>query len=240
MPQSLTSSFFNQVRATVFGGELSQQQVNSLITIFTEATRRQMTDKAQIAFLMADTMRECGPGLDLTISEAGKGRGKAYGVPAGPFNQVYYGRGPSQLTWYDNYVKLDNHLKYNGALVRNPELACKPNVGIEIMFEGILYGLFTGHSLHTYIDEAHNILDFDNARRTVNGMDHHEEIAAHAVSIYAALKTSMPSLYYGSPAIASVIVPGLRPVPVPAAPAAPEAPVKHGLVAEIASWFKRG
>lgn len=65
--------------------------------------------------------------------EIGNGRGRAYGRPAGPYKQIYYGRGPLQVTWYDNYKLIyekffiPNGLsQYN--IVQNPDLALKPDI----------------------------------------------------------------------------------------------------------------
>lgn len=65
--------------------------------------------------------------------EIGNGRGRAYGKPAGPYKQIYYGRGPLQVTWYDNYKLIyekffiPNDLsQYN--IVQNPDLALNPEI----------------------------------------------------------------------------------------------------------------
>jgi putative chitinase len=36
------------------------------------------------------------------IAEYGNGRGRRYGVAAGPCGQIYYGRGLVQLTWWSS------------------------------------------------------------------------------------------------------------------------------------------
>lgn len=65
--------------------------------------------------------------------EIGNGRGRAYGRPAGPYKQIYYGRGPLQVTWYDNYKLIyekffvpNGLLQYN--IVKDPDLALNPTI----------------------------------------------------------------------------------------------------------------
>jgi putative chitinase len=68
------------------------------------------------------------------VEEYGKGRGKKYGKPAGPHGKIYYGRGPIQLTWLDNYVDFTASMVERGItkdFVRHPELVAEPKWGIE-------------------------------------------------------------------------------------------------------------
>ena len=67
------------------------------------------------------------------MAEIGAGKGKKYGQPAGPYNKIYYGRGPIQVTWYDNYKKIyEDFFKPNGLaqynIVANPDLANDPTI----------------------------------------------------------------------------------------------------------------
>lgn len=66
--------------------------------------------------------------------EIGAGKGRKYGKPAGPYNQIYYGRGPIQVTWYENYKKIyETFFKKAGLsqydIVKNPDLALDPKIG---------------------------------------------------------------------------------------------------------------
>lgn len=67
------------------------------------------------------------------FSEIGNGRGRAYGRPAGPYKQIYYGRGPLQVTWYDTYKLIyekffipNGLAQYN--VVQNPDLGLRPDI----------------------------------------------------------------------------------------------------------------
>lgn len=61
--------------------------------------------------------------------ELGKGRGKKYGIPTGPYNQIYYGRGPIQITWDYNYKYITENcfpkLGINADIYRDPDLCIR-------------------------------------------------------------------------------------------------------------------
>jgi hypothetical protein len=107
------------------------------------------------------------------IEEYGKGAGQPYGEPAGPYGLLYYGRGYVQLTWYDNYLKMDGVLKEILTsepvdLVKYPEQALIPLYATIIMGLGMERGSFRPpNSLDDYFNEARN--DAYNARDIING-----------------------------------------------------------------------
>lgn len=77
----------------------------------------------------------------------------------------YFGRGPIQLTWEDNYARFGKYLGL--PLLRHPELVNKPEIGYKIAVIGMVRGWFTGAPLRWYINDARE--DYVKARRTVNG-----------------------------------------------------------------------
>jgi putative chitinase len=134
-------------------------------------------DDRYFAYICATAWHEtaftCQP-----IAEYGKGKGKPYGQPAGPYGQVYYGRGYVQLTWYDNYRAQDAKLGLHGALVKTPDLALDPAIATQILFAGMRDGDFTGKKLSDYFTPS--LTDWYNARRIVNGTDQATAIAGYA------------------------------------------------------------
>jgi predicted chitinase len=85
----------------------------------------------------------------------------------------YYGRGYVQLTWETNYAKYAEVLGVD--LVKNPDLAMKPQYALFILVHGFKTGTFTGRKITDYIN-VHQI-DFVNARRCINGRDRAHDIA---------------------------------------------------------------
>jgi len=65
--------------------------------------------------------------------EIGKGAGRSYGSPTGPYGKIYYGRGPIQVTGIDNYKAITEiyfpKLGINADIYRDPDL-CVKNLAI--------------------------------------------------------------------------------------------------------------
>lgn len=95
----------------------------------------------------------------------------------------YYGRGFVQLTWKYNYRKYSKILGVD--LVKNPDIAMRPNVALFILVHGFKRGTFTGRKLTKYINADKT--DFKNARRCINGTDKNKKIAKIAKRILATL-----------------------------------------------------
>jgi putative chitinase len=138
----------------------------------------------QCAYVLAtaywETARTMRP-----IEEFGKGRGRKYGLPAGKYGRVYYGRGYVQLTWLANYLLASTKIGVD--FVQFPEKALDPVLAAKIAVTGMLQGWFTGRKLSDYITLKSS--DYQNARRIINGKDQALKIAAFAVQYDAALKT---------------------------------------------------
>ena len=82
-----------------------------------------LNDKAKL-LVLAQFAHESG-GFIYT-AELGKGKGRKYGVPTGPYNQIYYGRGPIQITWDFNYRDITQ--KYFPKLGIKADIYANPNL----------------------------------------------------------------------------------------------------------------
>lgn len=158
--------FFNEVRP-LFHNKLSQSQVDGINNLL-EVTKGQPVKHR--AYMLATAYWETAKTMQ-PIEEYGKGRGRPYGKPTGPYNKIYYGRGYVQLTWYDNYKEAEDKLHFD--LVQRPELALKPDIAAKIMLLGMTEGWFTGHKLSDYSD-------YKSMRRIINGTDKAALIASYA------------------------------------------------------------
>lgn len=181
--------FFNAVRSSIFGGSISQSQVNGLNAILDEWDASGLKDDRWLAYMLATTYHETAATIQ-PIEEYGKGKGRKYGTrrksdgwPYSDTRAIFYGRGYVQLTWYENYAKAGRILGLD--LLNKPELALNPDVAAKIMFAGMTGGWFTGKRLSDYFNDTKE--DWVNARRIINGTDRAELIAGYAKKFHAAL-----------------------------------------------------
>ncbi len=175
--------FFDSIRASIFGGSITQAQVLGLETILREWEAEKLTDLRFLAYMLATTYHETAHTMQ-PIAEYGKGRGRKYGEPDPVTKQTYYGRGFVQLTWKGNY---DAMSKVTGAdLVNHPDKAMELPIATKILFYGMLHGSFTGKKLSDYFNDL--TTDWFKARKIINGLDKAELIAGYAEKFYNELK----------------------------------------------------
>lgn len=156
-----------------------------------------VTDDRIKAYILATSYHETGGEL-VPMYERGQGRGKPYGekvrYDGRPYenpDQIYYGRGDVQLTWYENYERMGEILGI--PLLENPELAMDTRTSALILVEGMTRGFsgrgdFTGLALEDFFNDRVN--DPINARRVVNGRDQACRIAGYYEKFLAAIKAA--------------------------------------------------
>jgi hypothetical protein len=180
--------YFDAVRETVFGGSLTQEQVDGQNFILASwENDPTTTDLRWLAYSLATTKHETASTM-LPIEEYGKGGGMAYGKKDSQTGQTYYGRGFVQLTWRDNYAKATRELELEGEddLEWHADRALDPAIAADIMFLGMAEGWFRGDSkgrqtLLRYFD-----IDTDDpygAREIINGDKHIVPSWSNGVSI---------------------------------------------------------
>ena len=187
------SKFFLAIRPLLFSAGLRTSQVSGINAILDVWEKHSGTDPRWLAYELATTYRETAQTMQ-PIEEYGHGKGRAYGVPMGIWHQTYDGRGYVQLTWITGYAKATARLRQLGAigsdidLVRNPELAMRPDIAGLILHVGMVEGWFSGKKLSDYFTASKS--DWAGARHIINGSDHAAEIAANGMKFYAALKAA--------------------------------------------------
>lgn len=95
----------------------------------------------------------------------------------------FMGRGFVQITGRRNYTDWGRRLGLD--LLKEPQLAEKPEIAAKILVQGMKLGTFTGKKLSDYVTLQRS--DFRNARRIVNGMDRADLIADYASKFDALL-----------------------------------------------------
>lgn len=188
------AAFFAVVRKQPFGGRLKTDQVKGVEALL-DAWERWApgSDPRFLAYALATVFHETGARMQ-PVREIGRGKGRAYGKPAGRFGQVYYGRGGVQLTWLRNYEFADRRLHELGvldvgeSLVRAPDLALRPDVSAAIVVVGMREGWFTGRRLDQFFNGTRS--DWVDARAIINGHDRAAMIAGYGLHFYEGLRAA--------------------------------------------------
>ncbi len=153
--------------------------------IVAEAQKQGVSNKAQLAYILATTVHESGAGRhmqEIASGSAYEGRRDLGNTQSGD-GVRYKGRGYVQITGRTNYSDWSRRLGMD--LVGNPSLAERPEVAAKILVGGMKGGTFTGKKLDDYINGSKT--DFNGARRIVNGTDKAGTFAATAQRILAAM-----------------------------------------------------
>jgi hypothetical protein len=188
--------FFDKI-SQLFQHGFLESQVEGIGTIIEGFFKFGLTDERWLAYMLGTVYHETSKTM-FPLQEYGKGAGHNYGKKikmsgrayASP-DEIYFGRGFIQLTWYENYEMMGRLLGID--LLNNPELALHPSISAQIMFEGMTkghssFGDFTGKCLEMYFNEE--VCDWVNARKIINGLDCSEKIAEYSKIFYTALTES--------------------------------------------------
>lgn len=167
--------YFDAVRGALFGGKLTQQQIdgqNGILAAW-EKYVPQDSDLRWLAYMLATTKHETASEM-WPIAEYGKGEGSSYGEVDPETGQAYYGRGFVQLTWRDNYARADLEMGWTGSkrCEYNADLQLTPEYAAPTMFKGMAQGWFrtsggVPETLDRYFNEEVN--DPYGAREIING-----------------------------------------------------------------------
>lgn len=162
---------------------ISQKQVDGFEAIFNEWELRKLTDLHWLYYILSTIWHEVG-GTMQPIEEIGKGKGLRYGKRVWFDGRIYtdiphifYGRGLTQNTWRDIYLKLTKANIKGWDFVNHPELLLTMECSVWATFHAMTTGLYTGRKLIHYFND--NITDAIGARKIINGKDKAEKIAEY-------------------------------------------------------------
>ena len=146
-------TYFDSVRDSLFGGSMTQQQVDGQCVIVGlwnyQATGTPMTDIRWLAYMLATVYHECATRM-WPVTE--------YGTQEYLESREYWpfvGRGFVQLTWQENYDRASAILGLidDRDLVAHPDLALDSLIAARVMFRGMAEGWFTSAKLGNYFNE---------------------------------------------------------------------------------------
>lgn len=195
-------TFFDGIRASLFGGRLAARQVAGIEAILDawEESRAE-SDPRWLAYMLATAYHETEATMQpvretLAASDAAAAarlesawaRGRLGSVRT-PYwrpdaeGRYWLGRGLVQLTHKVNYERMSRETGID--LVAEPARAMEMEVAVAILFAGMEKGLFTGRKLGDYLTAGR--ADWTNARRIINGLDRAADVAAYGRSFHRAL-----------------------------------------------------
>jgi putative chitinase len=203
--------FYDAVRASLFGGTLTGDQVTGMDAIL---NKMEKLDIRWIAYALATAYHETGTKMvpiveNLNYSAAGlRGTFPKYFAtdaiakqyerkPQAIANRAYgnrMGNGPEDSNEGWKYrgrglVQITGKNNYTlYGIADDPDKALDDNVAVAIMFDGMTGGKFTGKKLADYFNSS--TTDWEGARRIINGTDKADKIANQAKLFHAALKAA--------------------------------------------------
>lgn len=190
--------FFDHARLHLFDGRLKATQVvgmSAILDIWEK--KRAASDDRWLAYILATAHHETDRAMQ-PIREYGNAAyfrrmydiagerpdlARRMGNTAPGDGARYCGRGFVQLTWKRNYAAMVAPTCVD--LVAFPEKALDLPIATEIMFTGMICGMFTGRKMADYLSRT--MEDWVNARRIINGIDKANLIAEYAKKYYAAI-----------------------------------------------------
>lgn len=185
-------------------GRLTEEQVIGINRYVDAMDQDKGITYAQAAYVLATVWHETDAKMS-PIEEYGKGKGRVYGTwyknskgqlyafkngsrdsvyLQSEYPHLYYGRGDTQNTWYDNYEKLSK--VFDVDFLQHPELLLTKEWSTKATIYSMKVGLYTGRKLSDYIYQSKK--DFVNARRIINGTDRANKIAKYAEIFEYALR----------------------------------------------------
>jgi hypothetical protein len=154
--------FYDYVKRAPFGGRITPAQREGLDKILDYWDESGLEDDRWLAYMLATVFHETAATMQ-PIEEKG---GRKY-LESKPY-YPWYGRGLVQITWEENYKKFG---------LKRAEDALKWDKALDIMFRGMVDGMFTGRKLGQFFNERKD--DPVNARKIINAMDKAKLIAGY-------------------------------------------------------------
>lgn len=203
--------FFAGVRSSLFGGKLTQDQVQGFEVILNAFDREGVKHRQQAAYMLATAFHETAFTMQpvretlaksddqaIRILDVAFARGRLPWVSK-PYwrkdaqGKSWLGRGLVQLTHKANYQKASDETGID--FVGDPTLAMVPEHAATILIRGMDEGWFTGKTLDRYIDDvdeadSEDLREYVAARPIINGTDKAAAIGGYAVKFEAALRAA--------------------------------------------------
>lgn len=172
-------NFYKKIKEIGLIKSVTQDQVNTLNTLFDEWDKENIADKRQLAYILGTIYHETGEAMIPVIELDNKAKTYLKSKPYYP----YIGRGLIQLTWKTLYRKFGTLLELD--FIKNPNQLLEPLIAVKVAIIGMTNGVFTGVGLSKYFNDKKG--DWVNARKVINGLDCASKIAGYSKSFLICL-----------------------------------------------------
>ncbi len=198
-----TAAFFAAVRASMFGGSLSQDVVDDLSALLEAWDTYGDGDANKLAYILATAFHESDRFKvmeEYASGNAYEGRADLGNTVAGD-GVKFKGRGYVQTTGRRNYTDWSKRLGID--LLKEPKCASERPIAARMAVQGSMLGTFTGRKLGDYI--SGDKVDFLGARRVINGTDRASLIAGYAKKFATAIGEAAVASNVAQPSETTVI-----------------------------------
>ena len=163
------SKFDTSASQSLFGGKLSQMQVDGMEGVFHAFATHGDGEDTTLAYALATAFHETGRQMSpvretfatsddqairrLDAWAKKKGRTKnIYWRPQPPYGEAYFGRGHVQLTLKSNYERSSGDAGVD--LEKNPNAMLDPEISARVLIKGLIDGRWNGqgHGIRYYLD----------------------------------------------------------------------------------------
>ena len=226
-------AFFTTVRKSLFNCRMTVKQVEGCekIIAFRDAEWPTMPD-TELAYVLATVKWETGHSMQ-PVEEGYPLKGAALRAYQKRLRySPFYGRGLVQITHATNYEKF--------GIKNDPAKALEWPTALNILFRGMIFGMFTGKKLGDYFGPSR--AEWVAARAVVNGTDQAEKIADMAKKFLSALQaaeTPAPKPLPEPLPPPPDLLPTPKPIPTPAPPPSISGPSAAFLLgfAAVLGWL---
>jgi putative chitinase len=181
------AALFAAIRADLFGGHITQPQVDGVNVLLgamggwpldeTAATMQPIRERGSDAYLAKYDTGPLAEALGNTPEADGDGI-------------KFCGRGYVMLTGLANYQRAADKLGL--PLIENPDFLLNPATAAAVMRRGMVEGWFTGRKLADFLpaDGPCVVGRYTQARRIINGLDRASDVAGYALQFEGALEAA--------------------------------------------------
>lgn len=180
--------FFDAITNEMFGGKLSDRQVESVNAILDECVEQEVFDIRHVAYILAEAYHNSHRPLHpeserLTPVIENMSLANLRGKPYWP----YFIRGFTQLKGRHKYIAEGDRMRLD--LLYNPDLMLDIKIAANSLVYCLTHGVLTGRKLGDYIFGSH--CNYNKCRRVIDGTKDRLLVSRYAMQFERLLRRSI-------------------------------------------------